>query len=115
MILLDEVKYSVQAPATEDILEAVIKEHSQEIWGENSYYFEKKKLRTSAGVASIPDGYVVVFGNTPRWYYVVEIELASHQLFEHIVPQISKFAASLTNTTSLREITDAMHSTYRCR
>ena len=44
MILIDGVKYFAKAPLNEDALEQVVREHSKEIFGLNSHYFEKKKL-----------------------------------------------------------------------
>ncbi len=110
MIVVDGVRYILRTPSNEDDLEQMVREHTEDIWGENSVYFDKKKLHTPAGIGSIPDGYVVVFGATPQWF-VVEVELSSHQLYEHIVPQISKFASSVSNTASQSQIANAIHKT----
>lgn len=110
MILIDGVRYIDRTPSNEDDLEQTVREHSKDIWGETSVYFDKKKLHSPAGIGSIPDGYVVVLGPTPHWY-VVEVELSSHPLFDHIVPQISKFATGVSNTASQSQIAAAMHKT----
>ena len=107
MILIDGVRYVHLMPSNEDDLEQMAREHSKDIWGENSVYFDKRKLHTPAGIGSIPDGYVVVFGSPPQWF-VVEVELSSHQLYEHIVPQISKFASGVSNAASQSQIVGAM-------
>lgn len=105
MILVDGVKYELWKPQKEEMLEEIVIEHSKEIWGANSLYFEKKKLRTGAGKVSIPDGFVVIFESRPHWH-IVEVELSSHPLWEHVFPQISKFAASITNEATRRGIVD---------
>jgi len=110
VILIDGVRYIDRTPSNEDDLEQVVREHSKDIWGEDSVYFDKKKLHTPTGIGSIPDGYVVVFRAMPQWF-VVEVELSTHQLFEHIVPQISKFASGVSNTVSQSQIAAVMHKT----
>ena len=108
MILVDGVRYMIRAPSSENDLTEMVREHSKDIWGENSVYFDKKKLRTSAGIASIPDGYVIIFESPPQWY-VVEVELSSHPIYQHIVPQVSKFALGVGNTGSQHEIANAVY------
>ena len=105
MILIDGVKYRLWKPEKEEMLEEIVREHSREIWGDNSVYFTKKRLQTEAGITSIPDGYVAVFETPPCWY-IVEIELSSHRLYDHIIPQISKFAVGITKAESQKVIVE---------
>lgn len=108
MLLIDGVKYDLWTPPNEDEFERIVKEHAQDIFGENARYFDlKQKLKTGAGVGSIPDAYVVVFGHIPCWY-IVEVELATHPLYEHIVPQITKFVSAIQNPRSQNEIVNAI-------
>ncbi len=109
MLLIDGVKYEEWTPASEDEFEQVVKEHSKDIFGNQSIYLEKHKLRTRAGIGSIPDGYVIVPGEQPHWH-IVEAELSSHPLYEHIVPQISKFISGIRNTSTQKEIADALYN-----
>jgi len=109
MLLIDGVKYELWTPLTEDELEQMVKEHAQDIFGEQSIYLDKKqKLKSLAGVGSIPDGLVIMFGNMPEWH-IVEVELSSHPLYEHIVTQVSKFISGMSNQNVLRKIADAIH------
>ncbi|MBM3142524.1 MAG: hypothetical protein FJ005_05700 [Chloroflexi bacterium] len=108
MLLIDGVKYGVWTPPSEDEFERIAKEHAQDIFGENARYFDlKQKLKTGAGIGSIPDAYVVAFDNAPCWY-IVEVELATHPLYEHIVPQITKFVNGIQNPRSQNEIVNAI-------
>ena len=108
MLLIDGVKYELWTPPSEDDFEQVVKEHAQDIFGENVCYFDlKRKLKTGAGVGSIPDGYVVVFDQIPCWY-IVEVELSSHPLYEHIVPQITKFVNGIQNPLSQNQIVNTI-------
>jgi len=108
MLLIDGVKYEPWTPPREDEFEQIVKEHAEDIFGENACYFDlKRKLKTGAGVGSIPDGYVVVFDQAPCWY-IVEVELSSHSLYDHIVPQISKFVKGIQNPLSQNQIANAI-------
>ncbi|MBI4267525.1 MAG: hypothetical protein HY662_01925, partial [Chloroflexi bacterium] len=78
MLLIDGVKYEEWTPPNEDELEQIVIKHAQDIFGEDSIYFDKKqKLSSLAGVGSIPDGLVIMFGHALQWH-IVEVELASH-------------------------------------
>ncbi len=109
MLLIDGVKYELWTPPSEDEFERVVKEHAQEIFGEQSIYLDKKqKLKSLSGIGSIPDGYVIIFGDSPHWH-IVEVELSSHPLHEHIVSQVSRFIAGISNTNIQRGIANAIH------
>jgi hypothetical protein len=109
MLLIDGVKYDLWTPPSEDDLEQMVKEHAQDIFGEQSIYLDiKPKLKSKSGIGSIPDGYVIVFGGLPCWH-IVEVELSSHPLYEHIVQQVSRFINGIKNFNIQREITDAIY------
>jgi len=60
MLLIIGVKYKLYTPETEPELNDVVKDHSEEIFGKDCIYFDlKRKLTVKAGIASIPDGYVI--------------------------------------------------------
>ena len=107
MLLIDNVKYELWIPPSEDALEQMVKEHAQDIFGEEAIYFDvKQKLKAKSGVGSIPDGYAIILADKPQWY-IVEVELSSHPVFEHIVSQMHKFMAGVKN--SRKEIVDTFH------
>jgi predicted small metal-binding protein len=109
MLLIDGVKYEERTPADEDELEQAVKEHAEDIFGEQSIYLDiKHKLKSKAGIGSIPDGYVIVFGKQPDWH-IVEVELSSHPLYEHIVPQLIKFTSGIKNLSTQKEIASVLH------
>ena len=86
-----------------------MKEHAQDIFGEQSIYLDlRQKLKSRSGIGSIPDGYVIVFGDLPQWH-IVEVELSSHPLHEHIVAQVSKFINGIRNPSTQREIAGAIY------
>jgi hypothetical protein len=108
MLLIDGVKYELWTPPTEDEFERVVKEHAQDIFGEQSIYLDRKqKLKSLSGIGSIPDGYVITFGDSPEWH-IVEVELSSHPLYEHIVPQVTRFISGISNPSLQRGIVNAI-------
>jgi hypothetical protein len=112
MLLIDGVKYYLHEFKEERELESAVEEHVKDIFGEESIYFGKKKISSLPGIGSIPDGYAVTFWGTPRWY-VVEVELSSHPIFEHIVPQINKFINGIKNDATKRELINYMDKEIR--
>ncbi len=109
MLLIDGVKYGEWTPSNEDEFEQVIKEHAKDIFGEQSIYLDiKHKLKSKSGIGSIPDGYVIILGDQPHWH-IVEVELFSHPLYEHIVPQVSRFINGIKNPSTQKDIADALY------
>lgn len=105
MLLIDGVRYFPHKYKDEEELQNIVEEHSKDIFGEQSIFFGKKKISSLADVGSIPDGYVISLGDNPNWY-VFEVELSSHPLFEHIVPQISKFKNGIKNDKTKKNLVD---------
>jgi len=113
MLLIDGVKYELWTPPSEDEFERVVKEHAQDIFGEQSIYLDRKqKLRSLSGIGSIPDGYVIIFGDEIQWH-IVEVELSSHPLHEHIVPQVGRFISGISNQNIQRGIVNAIDEQIR--
>ncbi len=79
--------------------EKMIVANSDKIFGSSGIYFDIKKLiGTPKKGATIPDGYFLdlTFHNAPR-FYLVEIELNSHDVYGHIGEQILRFGISIDN------------------
>jgi hypothetical protein len=109
MLLIDGVKYELWIPPSEAHFEQMVKENAPDIFGAQSIYFDvKQKLTTKSGIGSIPDGYVLILSDQPQWY-IVEVELSSHPVYEHIVPQVSKFGSGIKNLSSQKVIVDVLH------
>jgi len=108
MLLIDGVKYHEWTPKSEEEFERIVNEHASEMFGDNSKYIDKKlKLQSLSGIGSIPDGYVIVFRASPEWH-IVEVELSSHPLYEHIVSQVSKFINGISNPNIQKNIVNAI-------
>jgi len=109
-IVIDGVKYKVWTPKDEEKqFHPMIKEHAKEIFGEDSLYFDvKQKIVSKTGIGSIPDGYVISFSKPFQWF-IVEGELSSHPLYDHIVKQLNKFMSGIKNPDSQKEILDTLY------
>jgi predicted transport protein len=97
---------------TEDDFERIIKENSRRLFGEKTVYFDlKNKVDTKFLGATIPDSFLFDFKDQENpEFYMVEIELARHDFYKHIFPQITKFFAFFKNSKSRSELTDKLYS-----
>lgn len=110
MLSIDNVRYRLWVPDDEEKFSQFVIEHIKDIFGSDSEYFDlKRKIRSRGGIGSIPDGYVITFRGKPRWY-VVELEISSHSLYDHMVPQLHKFISGLNNPKSRKGLVEAFYS-----
>lgn len=109
IILIDGVKYILKTPDSEEKLENIIEKNYKFVFGENSFYFNfKKKIRSKSGIGSIPDAYIIVFSEQPKWC-ILEVELSSHPLYDHIIPQITKFNRGIEDIPSRKSLVDMFY------
>lgn len=109
MLVVDGIEYSYFPPSSEEALEDFIEINAKRIFGEDSLYFSvKKKLKSLGGIGSIPDGYAIDLLKS-QWY-LVEVELSSHPIFEHIVPQLNKFVQGIKASSSRKSIVEAIYN-----
>ncbi len=106
MLLIDGVKYLGYAPKDEDDLENMVQEHAKDIFGSDCLYFDLKHKLKGNSVAAIPDGYAITF-NPDQWW-IVEVELSIHPVYEHIQNQVGRFIAALPNPNTRPEVTNAL-------
>ena len=98
----DAVRYIEYQYKNESEIEEMIFEHSKNIFGEDSLLLAKRKIKANSGIGTIPDAFVLSLGDK-KWY-LVEVELKNHPLYEHIVPQISKFNTAIKNSDSQKKL-----------
>jgi len=114
MVLFNENKkyYEFAYPKEEDIERDVI-QNSQLFFGDKSLFIDaKRKIDSKFIGATIPDGFLFDFSepDNPE-FYIVEVELSSHDFYKHIFPQITKFFAFFKNQQSQSELIDKLFST----
>jgi hypothetical protein len=100
--MVDGVKYEEYSYSTESELENSIKYHAKDIFGEDSIFFDKKQLTSLAGIGSVPDGFIVDFKN--KIFRIVEVEMSSHDVYGHIVSQLTKFINGMRNPSTHKKI-----------
>jgi len=112
ILLKDGVAYLPHEYVDESELEAVFLEHVRDIFGPSALLFPGRKVRSKSGVASVPDAFVLDLDRGV--WSVVEVELASHPLYEHVIGQVSKFRAGIsdprTRKALVRTFYDAISS-----
>lgn len=106
MLLINGEKYERWIPNNERIFEEIIKEHYHEIFGDNSFYVDLKHKLHGAEIASIPDAYVITTNPDKLW--IVEIELSTHDVYQHIMPQLGKFLAGLKKLSTRDSLRNAL-------
>ena len=107
IIVKDGIKYLYHQYTNENELDTLFREHIDIIFGNDPLFFSKAKIESRSGITSIPDGFILLFKNE-KWY-IVEVELASHPLYEHIVPQITKFNGAIKNPATRKRLISAFY------
>lgn len=110
VILIDGVRYCLETPENEAVLERRIEDNYRSIFGEHSFYFPKKKIRSKAGIGTIPDAYLIIPERKLRWC-ILEVELASHSVYNHVFPQLTKFRRAIEDGVSRKKIRDFFYDT----
>ena len=92
--------------------EDVVRENTKLIFGSSTIYMDlKTRIETISLGRSIPDGLLFDLKNidSPE-FYLVEIELAKHDFYRHIFPQITKFFAFYRNSKAQNELIEKVFS-----
>jgi hypothetical protein len=112
IVLIDSVRYQLVTPESEAWLEKAVQSSCEHIFGLDSFYFDTKTLiRSKGGVASIPDGYVIFFTPKARWA-IVEVELASHLVYDHVVTQLTKFNGGIKNISTRDKLKQVLYEVF---
>lgn len=111
MLIFNDKKF-IKSPFDSELeLEKVVIRSYEYLFGPDSFYLPKTKIKTGDGVGTIPDGFAIDLGQ--RKWYIVEAELGHHDVWNHIAKQVSKqIVASLQLLTkrSLEDISVDMYS-----
>jgi predicted transport protein len=80
--------------------------NSKMFFGANSIYVDaKRKIETKGLGNSIPDGFLFDLSDKDNpEFYIVEVELAKHDFYNHIFPQITKFFGFFKNPRSQADL-----------
>ena len=107
---MDGEKFTETDFNREEDFENLVIEKSKTLFGSNVIYFNlKNKIKSQSLGNSIPDGFLFDFKDKENpEFYIVEVELAKHDFFKHIFPQITKFFAFFKNSKSRSELVETL-------
>lgn len=97
----------------EDEFERDILDSHGHFFGKDTIYIDaKRKIGSQSLGKAIPDGFLFDMSDPDnRQFYLVEVELAGHDFYKHIFPQITKFFAFFKDTKRQRELVEKLFST----
>ncbi len=92
----------------ESDFEKEIVQNSKLFFGVHSIYIDaKKKIGAKSLGNSIPDGYLFDLSDKDNpEFYIVEVELAKHDFYSHIFPQLTKFFGFYKNPKSQNDLVE---------
>jgi len=93
-------------------LEDEIRRNTKLVFGPSTIYIDlKTRIETISLGGSVPDGLLFDLKNmdSPE-FYLVEIELAKHDFYRHIFPQITKFFAFYRNSKAQNALIEKVFS-----
>jgi hypothetical protein len=111
MLIFKDKKFIKSPFDNEAELENVVITNYENLFGPNSFYLPKAKIKTADGVGTIPDGFAIDIAQK-KWY-MVEAELIHHNVWNHIAPQITKQLLASQQPLTRRALTDISVELYR--
>ena len=110
IVLLNGRKHTEHAYTHEADFEQDIILHRRSLFGPAAVYIDaKKKIASQSLGAAVPDGFLFDLSDPRnREFYLIEVELAKHDFFKHIFPQITKFFAFFTNPARQKELVEGL-------
>ena len=111
MLIASQTRF-IQAPFdSEEELERVLVDNYEHIFGPSAIYLPKALITTPGGYGTIPDGFA--FDLSKKQWFIVEAELAKHDLWNHIAPQVAKQITAASKPESKRYLVERVVSLFR--
>lgn len=112
VVILDDQVYSPYAYKREEELEKLAVEHAEKLFGKNTHFFNvKRKIVSKSGIGSTPDGYLVDLTNDK--FFIIEVELSSHDIVHHVMNQLSRFKLAMGNSETRYDLAKFLASTVK--
>ena len=111
MLIFKDIKFIKSPFDSEAELEKVIIDNYEYLFGPNSIYLPKAKIKTADGVGTIPDGFAIDLEQ--RKWYLVEAELIHHSVWNHIAPQVTKQLLASQQQITRRILVDLTVDQYQ--
>lgn len=110
MLIFNDKKFIKSPFDNENELERVVVNNYEYLFGPDSFYLPKTKIKTGDGVGTIPDGFAIDLGE--RKWYIVEAELGHHDVWNHIAKQVSKQIVASLQLLTKRNLEDISVDLY---
>lgn len=109
-IIVGGKKFLEEPFTAESDLEELVVHQSKLLFGEKSIFFTKKRKVAGAALGNyVPDGYLFDLSDSENpEFYLVEVELAKHDFYRHIFPQITKFFSFFGNPASQQQLIEKL-------
>jgi len=112
ILIKDGVKYiQTNFQGKECEFEKIVFTQYRHIFGDNTILFTKKKIQTVTGIGTIPDAFLIDF-EKDEWF-IIEIEISNHDVYTHIVPQLTKFSSALNNSQTRKQLINFFENEIR--
>jgi phenylpyruvate tautomerase PptA (4-oxalocrotonate tautomerase family) len=100
-IILNDNEYSLYDFDNEAEFEKAVVENQKYLFGKDSVYVDIKKKIGKDSHKGIPDAFLIDFYDPKRpQLYIVENEIASHDVYSNITEQIARFGASIVSSAN---------------
>jgi len=105
-------KYILHRYQGEDDFEIDVFSNSKHFFGLKSILVDvKKRIDSKSLGGAIPDAFLFEISDPKNpEFYLVEIELSTHDFYKHIFPQITKFFSFFRNTESRKDLVEKIYS-----
>ena len=112
VIFQSDKKFGEHRYTLEDELGKEVIDNAKLFFGKHTIYIDaKRRIESKALGGVIPDGFLFELTDMDNpEFYIVEVELSSHDFFEHIFPQVTKFFAFFKNRKSGSELVEKIFS-----
>jgi predicted transport protein len=99
----------------EEDFERLVAKNSETIFGDKSIYIDaKRRITTGALGRTIPDGFLIDMSDFEKpQFYLLEVELQSHDFSNHIFPQITRFFAFYRNSEQRHKLTETIFGLFQ--
>ena len=114
-VFLNGQEYEQVVYDEETGFEALIAANSETLFGNEAIYIDvKQRIGSGPLGGTIPDGMLLDLADLDNpEFYLVEVELQSHDFYRHIFPQITKFFAFFRNASSRQKLTEQIFSIFK--
>jgi len=114
VLMKDGVRYSPYQYKDESELQDLVEINAEGIFGNDAVFFPGRRIgvpRGQKGAKGIPDGFVVLLSRK-KWV-IVEVELSSHSIHDHVISQVSRFSQAWRDISSRKTLVDSFYDEYK--